>query len=104
MSEGNRPVISPENMPVVSSVAFILALLGVVLAGVGVVRTTSLAASLLVVHGSVVKHQQADKEHEAKISALEARIAALEGSGGAAAATTATTSTTDAVPAETTAK
>lgn len=88
MSDDRTPLISQENLPTYVAVSFILGLIGIVLGLFGTLRSYTLAASLLMSHSNSLKTQDLAKANEAKIAALEQKIAKLEAGAATPAAPT----------------
>lgn len=99
MAEERSNLISPENLPTVSAVGFILGLLAFVMALWGKFDAIRLGASIKMVLGDSVKTGKLAEGHEAKIADLEKRLAALEAGAAAPAATEAAPAATEAAPA-----
>ena len=87
MSESEKtPVLSPENVPTVVVVTFVLALFATSFAVINWKRTSTVAVGVAALEVRDTRGDNADNDAAAKqIAALEARVAALEAQGAAAA-------------------
>lgn len=86
MAEERSSIISPENLPTVSAVGFILGLLAFVMALWGKFDAIRLGATIKMSHENSLKTEAMAKDNATKIGDLDKRVGALEAAGSAAAA------------------
>ena len=87
MSE-QKSVLSPENLPTIAAVAFVLGLLAVSLNVANFVRTNKVAVAVASLEYRDLQDEKAtDTDYKAKIAALEARLATMEAKAAAMAPT-----------------
>lgn len=80
------PVISPENLPTVAAVGFVLALLSLAVNGVNYMRTNEVAVAVAAFELRDSNEEASARDKSAQqITALEARVAELEAQAKAAA-------------------
>ena len=86
MSESNS-IISSENLPTVTAVAFVLVLLSIAFNAVNYYRTSQVAVAVAAFEvKDNTQEMQVSKANADKVAALEARLAAIEGKMSASAA------------------
>lgn len=86
MAEERSHLISPENLPTVSAVGFILGLLAFVMALWGKFDAIRLGATIKMSHENSLQTEKLAQGHDAKIADLEKKIADLEAKLAAPAA------------------
>lgn len=82
---GSKPVITHENLPTVTAVAFIVALLGLVLSVKANIDARRVGGGVISLHNNDVAYQTSMEKDQARIQELETRLGALEAKVAAAA-------------------
>lgn len=82
---GSKPIINTENLPTVTAVAFIVALLALVLSVKANIDARRVGGGVMGLHQNDVGFQTSLEKDQARIQALESKVAALEAAAAAAA-------------------